>query len=93
MNCMIEPKIGMAIQGDQWKSASLLIESKWEKAQFYHTVSSCGPITEYACNIKVTGRTIVKNKYFDSCIRIEISVPDDGEEKGCSFKGWMKTSN
>jgi hypothetical protein len=46
-----------------------------------------------ACNIRVTGRTIVKNKYFDDCIRIEISVPDDGEELGCKFSGWLKISD
>jgi hypothetical protein len=86
----IEPKVGMVIRGDKWKSSELLIESDWDKAQFRHEVYGCGPITSMACNIRVTGRTIVKNKYFDDCIRIEISVPDDGEELGCKFSGWLK---
>ena len=89
----ITPKIGMAIMGDEWRSREILESSDWDKAEFRHTIHGNGPITSMACNVRITGRTIQRNKYFDRCVRVEISVPDDGSETGCKFPGWLAISH
>ena len=92
-NYAIEPKVGMCIMGDEWRSRESLMSSDWNEAQFRHTIHGNGPITSMACNIRITGRTIQRNKYFDRCVRVEISVPNDGSELGCKFPGWLAVSH
>jgi len=84
----IKPEINDQVMLDSWRVSETLLDSEWDKAQFYLTM----PRTRMkrAVNITVTGRTFQKpnGKYGPEAVRIKIEFVGDGEPSTFAG-GWL----
>lgn len=85
----VAPKLDSVVRPDGWAWAGRLVRSDWDRADFYLTTNSGGPIKELAVRITITGRTIQRREG-DYWVRVRIEFVGDGEPSSFT-KGWMRS--
>ena len=79
---------GTSVLPDNWTRSGKLIESEWEKADWYLMRSWDDVVSRLAVNIKVTGRKVAYDYFGNRRIRCSITFVGDGEPD-IKHHGWV----
>ena len=85
-------KVDAVVSPDGWNGwTGRLVASDWDRAAFYLTTNSGGPIKMVAVNVKLTGRTL-QSRGGQYWVRAAIEFVGDGEPStftgGWVLAGW-----
>lgn len=90
-----EPKVGVWVKPDGWSHGVTLLDSDWDKANFYIPVDGApllrnGPIRKIAANIEVIGRAVTTK---DEICVVRVKITWVGDESPDSYtRGYMECS-